>query len=322
MYKTLMEKIINAKNISIFKHQRPDGDCVFASYALKEFINCNFKDKKVKLIGTSEYDVFGKNDVASDNFIRNSLAIIVDVSTKNRIDDNRFEIANDIIIVDHHPIFELPDNVKDYIIDPSCAAVCELLAKIFYSKNYKNYHISKLCNEYLYCGILTDSNSFTTSSTSYKTLQIAAKLIKNGDLSISDIHYKLFAHDLDLLKKIDSLTYYLKTKDNVGYIILNKKDLDKLGMNYSEAKNAIDKFSLIKGVDIWTVFAYNPEHKLYDGSIRSKKAFVINEVAKKYNGGGHKNACGVKRLSIDDINNLLTDLTNIKMKKFSNKKAK
>ena len=51
----------------------------------------------------------------------------------------------------------------------------------------------------------------------------------------------------------------------------------------------------------------NLEKSYYDGSLRSKHV-TINDIAEQFHGGGHANACGVKDLSEEDLENLLDKL--------------
>lgn len=46
----------------------------------------------------------------------------------------------------------------------------------------------------------------------------------------------------------------------------------------------------------------------YDGSLRSK-TISINEIAQRFNGGGHKNACGVKDLTKKQLDELIQELS-------------
>ena len=72
MYKKLLDKIKEYKKITIFRHERPDGDAVFSAYALKEFITSNFKNKQVKLVGNDSYDILESAFKVNDSFIKDS----------------------------------------------------------------------------------------------------------------------------------------------------------------------------------------------------------------------------------------------------------
>lgn len=309
MYNELLKQIKKYDNITIFRHKRPDGDAVFSSFAFKEFIKTNFKDKKVKLAGFETFDLAPKLEKVSDKFIKSSLAIVLDVSGIDRIDDRRVLNADSIIVIDHHPVTPLITNT--YFVEPSAAATCELLAKIFLSKTFKDYTLSPKTCEYLLCGILTDSKSFSTTNTTSDTLYYASKLVEISHVYLSDLNDYLFLDSLDDFKKSSIYRSYLKVKEGVGYLILNKNDLKKINMSFLKAKVSIDEFSNIKELKIWTVFVYNEDTGLYDGSLRSRRKYVINDLCAKYNGGGHKNACGVKNLSKKQVENLINNLVKI-----------
>lgn len=309
MYNDLLKQIKAYNNITIFRHVRPDGDAVFSSLALKEFIKTNFKDKKVKLAGFETYDLKPVSEKVSDKFIKDSLGIVLDVTDLDRIDDQRVIDCKYKIVIDHHPVE--PKIYNTAYIDSNCAAACELLSKILLSKTFKNYKLnSKVC-EYLICGILTDSVSFSTTNTTGDTLYYASKLVETGKLNLASLNEYVFAKPLNEYKKVSELRNTLKIKNGVGYCLLDEKALKKINMTYSEAKNNVNEFKSIKELKIWGVFAYNPETKLYDGSVRSHGNYVINTTCVNYNGGGHKNACGVKKLSKKQVENLINDLVKI-----------
>ncbi len=308
MYNNLLEKIKEYNKITIYRHLRPDGDATFSSAALKQFILDNF-DKEVKLCGFESYDKLNTLEEVSDDFITDSLAIILDVSDKARIDDSRFLLAKYRIVIDHHPYVLKEADIT--INDSSAAAACELLASILYSDTFKDYKKSKEVCKYLYCGILTDSVGFSTSSTSFNTLSIASKLIEDGDFNVSDLNTYLFNVSLDDYKSLTKLRNKLLIEDSIGYCLLDQKDLEEIGMSYDGAKNHVNEFSKIAELKIWAIFAKNPKSGLFDGSIRSRRPYIINKVCERYNGGGHDNACGVKSLDKKTIDKLLLELAEL-----------
>lgn len=307
MYKELFTKIKEYKNICIFRHVRPDGDAMFSSFALYYFIKENFKNKNIKICGNDEYDLLPYSYIPKPSFISKSLVIVLDTSNKERVDGFDFNRGDFIIKIDHHPPL---DNYGDLnYINELASSTSELLADIFFSSN--KFKISKIVATYLYSGILTDSNGFTTSNTTSNTLYLASKLSNTKDFDISSLNNYLFSKSFDDFKKISNFRSEIKVKDKVGYVICDKKLLNKLKLTKDEVKNAIDEFKYIKGVSIWAVFAYDAKTKLYDGSIRSASKYRINTICLKFNGGGHKNACGVKSLSLKQVNELIKELKKI-----------
>lgn len=309
MYSTLLKKIKKYNKITIYRHQRPDGDATFSSFALYNFLIENFPEKEVELYGKETYDLLPYKNVVSKEFISESLVIILDSANTPRIDDSTYSLGKEIVKIDHHPSVEEYGDLN--IVEDNTCATCELLAKILFSKPFSQYNISTKVCEYLYCGILTDSLGFKTSNTTSNTLLIASKLIEKGNLDISALNNYVFNVDLALYKKTTKFRNELKIKNSVGYIIANEKKLKELKMTCDEAKNRISDFGSIKGLKSWCIFVYNSKTKKYDGSLRSQKKYIINELASKYNGGGHKNACGVKNLTLKQVKELIFELEKI-----------
>lgn len=309
MYKELLEKIKNYKNICIYRHIRPDGDAVFSQFALATFIKENFKDKHVEICGTAEYDLLPYTNIPKDDFISKSLIIVVDAASRGRVDDLSYEKGEFIIKIDHHP--ETNPYADINIVDDASASTTQLLAKILYSKEFNKYKLSKTVCMYLYCGMLTDSNSFSTASTTPETLFYASKLTNDGNLDISALNNYLFDVKIDRFKMLSLFRNELQIKRGVGYVIADDKTLKKLKMTVDDAKNAIDEFNHVKGLKIWVVFAYNEKTGLFDASVRSKSKYAINSLCIRFNGGGHKNACGVKNLNQTRIKALLKGLIEI-----------
>lgn len=304
MYKKLLNKINSFDNITIFRHIRPDGDSMFSALALFEFLKDNFKNKKVKVCGYDKFDLVTKNDNVSDKFIMNSLAIVLDTSNTNRIDDFRALASKYIVKIDHHPPLEQYGDMN--IVDPKCSSACELLSKILFSSSFKNFKMSRKACEYLYSGILTDTINFKTTNTTADTLMIASKLVEKGNLQPSDIVEKLFNKDIKSYKKITKIRNYLKVDGNFGFIKLNDNELKKIGFNSDAAKNNIDEIGCINEFNVWAFAVEKDKH--WDCSIRSKKGYIINKIALKYNGGGHPNASAVKHLNASELKNLFNDL--------------
>ena len=71
-----------------------------------------------------------------------------------------------------------------------------------------------------------------------------------------------------------------------------------------------DEYSMFDyGIDLYAPQSNTDENgrRVYNGSLRSKNR-TINDIANKYQGGGHRFACGVKGLYEETIQSLLQDL--------------
>ncbi len=310
MYGKLLEKIKEYDKITVFRHQKPDGDAVFSALGLSTFLKENFPDKKIMLCGSELYSKVNKIQKVSDRFVEDSLAIVVDTSTAARVDDDRFRKAKYIIKIDHHPC---NDDFGDLnYVKHETAACCEYLAEILLSDEFKEYKMSKKVCEYLYSGMVTDSLNFRTASTTAQTLRIASVLAEKGELQISDIVEFLMDDTIEEYQKITKMRTYLRIKERFGHITLTDKELEEIGFDPFEAKNHISEIGTILDLKIW-IFAVKVGTK-YDVSIRSKRGYVINRICEKYGGGGHANAAGIKQITLKQLNELKKELIELSTK--------
>ena len=98
---------------------------------------------------------------------------------------------------------------------------------------------------------------------------------------------------------------------HVAYMIINREDYERFGLTFNEAKEKVFVMGGVDEFEAWALFTEkerdeNDRH-VYNGSLRSKNR-TINDIANKYQGGGHRFACGVKGLYEETIQSLLQDL--------------
>lgn len=311
MYKNLLDYIKSYDKITIFRHCNPDGDCVFSQLALYTFLKDNFKYKQIKVCGFEKYDLICKNDKVSNAFIKESLAFALDTSNIERIDDKRIELSSKIIVIDHHPQTRTYGDIN--IIKANYASTSEILAEILLSKQFNEYTLSDLVCKYLYCGIIADTINFKTNNTTAKTLEIACKIAKKGNLEISNLVNWIFNINLNTFNQISQIRNYLKTDNKFGYILLNKKDLNKINISSKQAKNNIDVIGNINELNVWA-FAVENDGK-YDCSVRAKKGYIINKICQKYGGGGHSYAAATKNMSFSNLKSMFKELIELSTKK-------
>ena len=75
----------------------------------------------------------------------------------------------------------------------------------------------------------------------------------------------------------------------------------------SSASNMINDFNNINEILAWAFITVSEDESLYKANIRSRGP-VINEIAARYNGGGHKYASGAKIKDKKDVDLMLKDL--------------
>lgn len=305
----IFELVKEYEVITIFRHQAADMDALGSQFGLKTVLEEVYPDKKVYALGESLggcKHLFPSIDLVEDEQIKNSIAIVLDTANSERIDDERFKYADCIVKIDHHIVVE--EYAKYSYVDVKAAATCEILTSMFCDMDYKP---SKLAATYLYYGLLSDSLSFSTTNTTSKTLKMAAYLVDCG-IDVSEVRLNMSGRDINNFYYVNDIRNRVILEGNVAYAIMKEEDYKKYGFSYNEAKEHIFAMADVNQFKVWCLFTedktFGENH--FNGSLRSKKV-AINEVANKYHGGGHKNACGVKNLTLDEIQNIVKDLNEL-----------
>lgn len=293
--------------ITLFRHQAADCDALGAQFGLKQWIMERYPDKQVYALGTS-LGSHGKDfppiDCVSNALIKDSLAIILDTANARRIDDERWQSAAYKVKVDHH-IFVERYGDEEWIEDGK-GATCEILAHLFQQRKEV---LSKQCAEYLYLGMITDTMQFSIAATTPQMLQTAAYLLAQG-VDVVKLHQLNFAKS----KQDFALENYIRAnyqlfEEHVAYCIVPKQAYEQLGLSFNEAKEKVYTLGNVNEFYTWALFVENGENEagetLHNGSLRSR-TIIINDIAMRFSGGGHRRACGVKQLTITDIQMILT----------------
>ncbi len=307
MNKEILNKIKEYDVITIFRHIRPDGDAYGAQMGLKQIIKDNFPDKKVYALGEPNAhwgNIMGEVDSKVTNArIADSLAIVLDTPIISRVDDERFQDAKEIIKIDHHPFVEKFAEIE--LIDSERISTCELICEF---ANENKLEISPYAAAYLYTGLVLDSGRFMFANTNSKTFDDASLLLSKGvDItSIYDYIYETKEEEVRLRGYCE--LNYKKTPNGVAYMIIDDELKKEFNISEFQSSGLVNCLSHIKGIKIW-VFFVSKDNKV-KVELRSA-GLPINEVAKKYNGGGHKLASGAIIDSFDQVDAIVKDLDDL-----------
>lgn len=306
LYKKLYRKIRLYDEIVIVRHIGPDPDAISSQIALRDSIKESFPNKKVYAVGSGvhRFKYIGQLDKIDETKLVNPLLIVVDLPNIARIDGANVSLYSDVIKIDHHPVEDHMGEIE--IVDVRASSAAEIIAEIILNTKLK---LTKDIAEKLFIGIVSDSNRFLLSTT--KTLRIVADLIEKGHINIKDIYPKLYQRPLSEVKFQAYLAQNLTVTENgFAYIKIGTKEIDEFHVDSSTASNMINDFNYIDGIYVWSFITFNEKNNQYKINIRSRGP-IINEIAAKYNGGGHKLASGVRTESESDIDNLLKDLDEV-----------
>ena len=299
----VLNKIKEYNRIIIHGHVRPDGDCIGSQYGLYEILKETFKDKEIYVTGEeSDYVGFiGRPTLIDDSLFKGALSITVDTPIVSRLSDNRIDKSDFVIKFDHHPVVE---DFADLSIVFDKRPACAEIIYDFYEALKDELKINKKAALALYVGISTDTGRFKFASVDSHTFYVASKLTEIGvDLAYVDLNLSIETEDAMHLRGY-CLSSFKKTKNGVAYLYLDKKIQDKYNVTYEEAANMVNTLSTIKGSPMWVLFVDKEDEIRV--RLRSRGP-VVNNLAEKYEGGGHKLASGATLHSVNDIEIFLKD---------------
>ncbi|MDE5715251.1 MAG: bifunctional oligoribonuclease/PAP phosphatase NrnA [Anaeroplasmataceae bacterium] len=310
MIKQLFKKIKAYDTIIIHRHSRPDLDALGSQRGLALVLKHAYPSKKIYMVGdmSERYAFLGEMDEIDASLYQNSLVIITDVAVSHMVSDERYKLAKEVFIIDHHK--NASDITQNVICDSSKVACAELIAEILLEKKY---FIPKDAATALYGGIVTDSGRFQYGETTGKTLYIAGKLLDLG--ADKDFIYKnLYTESLkERQLKNWFAARFETTKSGVAYLkngpeIFKKFDVDFFNIS----RGMVSVMAGIKEISIWCNFTYDIANNKVVGEFRSREISIVH-IAKKYGGGGHDLACGATLNSFEEADLVIKDFDRLLM---------
>lgn len=306
--KLIYKKIKKYDCIVVARHVGPDPDAIASQIALRDAIRFTFPQKTVLAVGASvtKFKYFGTLDKENYENIENALLIILDVPTLDRVDGIEGLSYKEVIKLDHHPCEEKIANLE--IVDDEASSVCQIVAEFIFKTPMK---MNESIASNLFLGIVSDSDRFLLSYTTAKTFGIVSKLIHDYKLDFASLYNNLYERPINEIRFHGYLAEHLNlTENGLAYVKITPEILKEYGVDNGTPSNMINDFNYIKEVLAWIFVTYDDTHDIFKVNIRSRGP-IINEVALKYNGGGHKFASGARCKTEEEINNLLKDLDKV-----------
>lgn len=303
--RAVLEAIKAHERIVLFRHVRPDGDAVGAAKGLAEILNLTYPEKEIYLqsADVSEQTAFlgGEDEPISDSLLSDALGIVLDTATQDRVSGIKYQMCRHLIKIDHHIPVDAYGDVQ--WVEPHRSSTCEMIAA-FYHAFRDELKLNQAAAAYLYAGMVTDSGRFRFHSVTGETLRLAGMLLDMG-IDTDTMYAHLYLRDANTFPFQAYVLQHMKISENgVASIYISKSVMEKFGISYEEAGNAVIYMDSIKGSLIWIVFIETDDAV----RVRLRSRFVaINKLAERYNGGGHDCACGATVHSRRGASKLLRD---------------
>ena len=304
MFEAIIAKIEQYDSIVIFGHLNPDGDCYGSEIALRNLLRARYPEKEIYCVGSGLkkfFDIIGKTDVVSDDFITKSLAILVDANDLTRAEDKRVYKAKDFAKIDHH-IDTFTFTQGPEVIDDKATSTCELIYR-FAEEN--NLEIDLMSASALYLGMMTDTGRFQFADNFVRMFSIARDLCAIGVDPILLNKTNNLVPEITLDIKALVYSHITKRDDGVIYALVTKEDRDKLHVTSAQICQNTSLLSYVVDHPIWLVIS-ETDHGGMQVEIRSSM-YDVQKIAVYFGGGGHTYAAGFtyKEFKPEIVNELL-----------------
>ena len=305
MYSNIYEEIKKYDKIVIARHIGVDPDALASQVALREAIKLTFPNKQVYAVGnsSSKFNFFPKLDRMPSEL--DGLLIIVDTPDKKRVDIPDMSNFSKTIKIDHHPWIETFCDIE-YIDDKASSASEIILDFINNTELLMNEEVA----ETLFMGIVSDTNRFLFSTTS-KTFLIVSNLLRDYSLDVPKLYENIFLRPLKEIRLQGYIEQHMDVSENgLAHIMITNQIINELGVDSGSAGNLVNNLNNISEVLVWVMISEDVKNGIYKFNIRSRGP-IVNTIAERYSGGGHKFAAGARVTSKEDVEKLLKDLDEI-----------
>ncbi len=296
----------------ITAHHAPDGDnlgaCIGMYLALTEngkkavIVNEDrFVERFAFLLEENKSPYIKYSDEPGGGKYKN--VIILDTAKFDRIGKVSNIIAEDaeILNIDHHPTNEMFGSLN--YVDSKAASASELVHEILKGSGFS---ISRSVSDALLSGLLSDTGGLRFENTNVRTVRNVLEFMSYGS-NLADLTDRIFMRL--------SFSETVKVSEIASKIELFRDEKLALAYNDQEKNPLLENepvlmiLSSIEEAEV-SIFVRKNGHDFYKISIRSKGDFNVSEFSEGWNGGGHKNAAGIKFYgSYEELRNgLLKDL--------------
>ena len=314
----ILLEIKKAKNILINIHRNPDLDSIGSATALYQAL-IKMK-KKVTLICPHEIPenykfLKGADSVETIDFktwadteVRPyDLFLILDSGSYDIVTGSKEIKLPDMkkIIVDHHQTNNWSDCLLK-LLDIEASSTAEIVYQILLDWNVIiDFKIATS----IFAGIASDTVFFKYEKNAKKTFQIATELLNSGADKNKIVEQSFDSFDFDLIQLIGEFLTKMQKGNGYVYSVLDNETFIKFGKQRGAREIVANLFARsIKNFD-FGIMAVEFEKDKFAVSFRSKSVDV-SVIAKKFGGGGHKNAAGATIYgNIDQVIKKIKEIT-------------
>jgi len=293
----VIETILQAGNVLVTGHVRPDGDSLGCMIALAHLLNRT----GIRAVATAD-----KTGLGGPGFLagvekllppakigkrRFDLVVSVDCGSFDRLPDPVQPLVGKVPLVniDHHRTNTLFGTLN--WIEPHASSTGEMIWRL---ARKAGWQLDTISAEALWVAVITDSGRFAYDQTTPDTLRCGADLLRYGVRTsfINDKLYCSFSRVATELKKRAYRTLAVSDNNEVAFVTLTGKDFEETGGTKADAEDVIEIPRSLVGNRVALFFYGSDDNAETRVSIRTRAPLDATLLAKPFGGGGHARAAG------------------------------
>jgi phosphoesterase RecJ-like protein len=297
----------------ITTHVHPDGDALGSQVALGRFLEK--QGKTVAMVnsdeppynlewmpGAEDVEVFDGSLSQHEALAEADVAFVLDTNDEERLGHLGSMVRKSgavTVLVDHHMNPQQWFDLR--FVRNTAAATGELIYEIIEAEAPEA--IDETIATALYTAIMTDTGSFRYSSVTPSIHRIVADILERGGIQPAPIHEHIYDRkSMPGLRLLGRMLNRIRLRYNgqLAYSVVTQRMVNDTGATWDDKEGFVNYVLSIEGVKAALLFSETSEGA--KTSFRSEAEVRVDEWARHFGGGGHRNAAGayVKRPSFDE----------------------
>ncbi len=289
---SVVSLVRNANTIYLATHVSPDGDAIGSLLGLYWALTALGKTCPIACadaVPPSLAFLPGSDRISTQPPGGQDLIIVLDTADTDRLgslySESAFRAAP-VVNMDHHVTNVRYGSVN--VIRPKAAAVGEMIYDLVRRLGVAMDERIATC---LLTAIVTDTIGFRTTSTSPRTLRLAAALMEAG-ASLSHIVQQSFENrPLPVLRLWGQVLSGFQMTDGIAWAGIPNRVLQQFGLREDEAKGLVNFLRGTEGTSV-AVLLMEGSNGTVKVEFRSNGAINVAAIAAALGGGGHPAASG------------------------------
>ncbi len=300
----MLSALLSAGSVLLFGHVNPDGDTLGSVLALKTRLERMGKRTAAVVDGIVPSRIAylpGADTVINtpSELGQFDLALAVDVASSDRLGmwESTFAAAARTAVIDHHGTN--PGYAQINMIDGDAPAAAILVDRLLERMDLPLNQEEAIC---LYTALSTDTGNFIYDSTNAESFALMGRLMEAG-LPLPEYSRRLFRQkEVPFVRLLAEVLPSLRITagGKVAGLQLTLEQMERAGANAGHTDGVVDYAIDLEGVGM-AYFAREIGGGKVKVSLRALAPYAVDQIAKAYQGGGHKLAAGLTlAMSMDE----------------------